>query len=206
MKFIFIYFVCFCIFCAWLFYEQRKSQRLQKKASDEFWAREELANNTRKKDISGLPLVQIEESEIPSPDTQDESITYYIGQVRQIIKKPMIDLSEYSNTDLKLAYGVGNFKTLSEYDENFNNFLVSLTNLARSYERNGYHEEAKETYQLALHHGSRRVGDYEELAKVCLILNRPEEVTSLIRGLENGEHPRKESIIALLREVLADHK
>ena len=153
MKFILIYFVCFCIFCAWLFYEQRKSQRQQKKASDDFWAREALANSTRKKDISDLPLIRVEEKEIPFIETQEESIITYIGQLRQIIQEPMADLSDYSNTDLKLAYGVANFKTLSEYDENFNTFLVTLTNLARSYERNGYHEQARDTYLTALRHG-----------------------------------------------------
>ena len=86
MKFILIYFVCFCIFCAWLFYEQRKSQRQQKKASDDFWAREALANSTRKKDISDLPLIRVEEKEIPFIETQEESIITYIGQLRQIIQ------------------------------------------------------------------------------------------------------------------------
>ena len=204
MKFIFVYLVCFGIFCAWLFYEQRKSSRIQKKASEDFWAREELANTTRKKDISDLPLVHIGEEEIPFLETPDESITIYIGQLRQIIKEPMLDLSDYSNTDLKLAYGVGNFKTLSEYDENFNAFLVALTNLARSYERAGYHEQAKDTYLTALRHGSRRAGDYEELAKIWMTLGRPDEVTALIHDLENGSHPRKDSIISLLRQVL-DH-
>ena len=206
MKFILIYFVCFCIFCAWLFYEQRKSQRLQKKASDDFWAREALANSTRKKDLSDLPLIRVEEKEIPFIETQEESIITYIGQLRQIIQEPMADLSDYSNTDLKLAYGVANFKTLSEYDENFNTFLVTLTNLARSYERNGYHEQARDTYLTALRHGSRRAGDFEELAKVWLELGRRDEVKALIRQLEESGHPRRAGIISKLDQVLADHR
>ncbi len=206
MKFILIYFVCFCIFCAWLFYEQRKSQRQQKKASDDFWAREALANSTRKKDISDLPLIRVEEKEIPFIETQEESIITYIGQLRQIIQEPMADLSDYSNTDLKLAYGVANFKTLSEYDENFNTFLVTLTNLARSYERNGYHEQARDTYLTALRHGSRRAGDYEELAKIWLELGRRDEVMALIRRLEESSHPRRAGIISKLNQVLADHR
>lgn len=38
----------------------------------------------------------------------------------------MMDFSDYTNTDLKLAYGVGNFKTISEYDETFHEFLIAL--------------------------------------------------------------------------------
>ncbi|MBO5070021.1 MAG: hypothetical protein J6C37_06635 [Roseburia sp.] len=202
MRFIVVILICSLIFCAWLFYEQRKNQRIQKMASDEFWAREELANSTRNKDISHLPLIQIGDDDIPFMETEDESILYYIGQLRQIIQKPMIDLSEHSNTDLKLAYGVGNFKTLSEYDENFNTFLVTLTNLARSYERSGYHDEAEQTYLAAIRFGSRRVTDYEELAKIYLVTRRPDKVRSLIRDVESGSHPRREKITVLLRQLL----
>ena len=206
MKSIVVFMVCFFIFCGWLFYEQRKSQRMQKKASDDFWAREELANSTRKKDISHLPLIHVEETDIPFVETRDETITMYIRQLRQIIREPMIDLSDYSNTDLKLAYGVGNFKTLSEYDENFNTFLMVLTDLARSYEHEKHYEEAEKTYLLALRYGSRKACDYEELARIYLALDRPDKISALIKDVENGEHPRKDTISSLLRQVLADYR
>lgn len=206
MKYIFIYLICFLIFCAWLFYEQRKSQRAQKKASDEFWAREELANSTRKKDISHLPLIQVEESEIPSVQTHDESILHAMEQLHRIIHEPMIDLSEYSNTDLKLAYGVGNFKTLSEYDENFGTFLMALTDLARAFAHGEYYEQAEQTYLMALRHGSRKACDYEELANLYLDIGRPDKVRTLIHDVETGEHPRRDTIAAMLRQVMTDHE
>ena len=206
MKSIVVYMACFFIFCGWLFYEQRKSQRKLKKASDDFWAREELANSTRKKDISHLPLIHVEEAEIPFVEDGDETITKQIEQLRQIIREPMIDLSDYSNTDLKLAYGVGNFKTLSEYDENFNTFLMALTDLARSYEHEGLYEEAEKTYLAALRCGSRKACDYEELAKVYLALDRPDKISSLIQEVEQGGHPHKETISSLLRRVLSEYR
>ena len=129
MNFILVFLICFVIFVLWMFYEQRKSQNKDKEASDAFWERERMANQTRKKDISHLPILHVEESELPVITTENESVLYYIDHIRKIIKSPMLDLSEYSNTDLKLAYGVGNFKVLCEYDENFNHFLLALTNL-----------------------------------------------------------------------------
>lgn len=206
MKYIGIYIVCFLIFCAWRFYEQRKSERLDKKASDEFWAREEEANHTRKKDISHLPLLEVKESEIPMTDSTDESILYYIDHIREIIKMPMIDLSEYSNTDLKLAYGVANFNTLSEYDENYNTFLLTLSNLARSYSRAGLYEKAKDCFELALYYGSKKRSDYVDLAEVYLKLDAPDLITTLIRQLEEGCHPRKTSIIEAVQEVVTQYK
>lgn len=206
MNFVPVYLICFIIFLIWLFYEQRKSQHKDKKRSDEFWAREAEANSTRKKDISHLPLLHVQESEIPLVDTDDESVLYYIGHIRDLIKNPMADLSEYTNTDLKLSYGVGNFKLLSEYDENFNNFLLSLSNLARSYTEVGFLTEAQDTYRLALYYGSQKVSDYTGLAEIYIQMDQPEQVTALIQEVEAGAHPHKDSILQALREVLSHYQ
>lgn len=202
MNFIPVYLICFLIFIVWLFYEQRKSQKQDQKNSDEFWAREAEANRTRKKDISQLPLLHVQESEIPLAKTENASVLYYIDHIRDLIKTPMIDLSEFSNTDLKLAYGVGNFKQLSEYDENFNHFLLALSNLALSYTEAGFLPEAQDTYRLAFYYGSRKVSDYTGLADVYLRMGQPEHISELIQEVEAGNHPRKDSVIQALREVL----
>ena len=205
MKYIIIYFICFLIFCAWRFYEQRKSEKIEKKASDEFWAREQEANNTRKKDISHLPLLQVEESQIPVATTTDESVLTYIHQISEIIKSPMIDLSEYSNTDLKLAYGVANFKTLSEYDENYSTFLLTLSELARAYTNAHFLSQARDCYKLALYYGSEKQSDYTELAQVYQKMNTPQEISLLIREVEEGCHPHKSMIVKALLEVQKDN-
>lgn len=202
---IFTYMICFCIFAAWLFYEQRKSQKKENKASEDFWAREERANTARKKDISHLPLLQVEASEIPDAAPDDETITYYIGLLHENIKKPMMDLSSYSNTDLKLAYGVGNFKTLSDYDENYNSFLLNLTNLARAYSRAGYYEAAAASFRLAIRCGSQKADDYIWLANTYLKMDAPNQVTALISEVHNSTHPRKSSIEESLRNILASY-
>ena len=206
MNFIPVYLICFLIFVAWLFYEQRKSQKQEKKNSDEFWARETEANRTRNKDISQLPLLHVQESEIPLVQTDNPSVLYYIDHIRDLIKSPMMDLSEFSNTDLKLAYGVGNFKQLSEYDQNFNSFLSALSDLALSYTEAGYLPEAQDTYRLAFYYGSQKVSDYTGLADVYLRLEQPEHITALIEEVEAGTHPRKSSVIRALQEVLMHYQ
>lgn len=204
--YILVILICTFIFIGWLFYESRKARKTEQTATQEFWAREEEANRTRKKDISHLPLLTIDESEIPAAVTSDDAIIHCIGQIRKQIKEPMIDLSKYSNTDLKLAYGVGNFKTLSDYDENFNNFLISLSNLARIYTDSGFFEEARDTYLLALRYGSMKIADYTELAKLYLKMDQPGKISDMITEIEAGDHPRKNSIADMLREVLASYR
>lgn len=198
--------ICTFIFLGWMFYEHQKVRKSEQEATQDFWAREEEANRTRKKDISHLPLLSVKESEIPTVATSEDTITYYIGQIQNIIKEPMLDLSEYSNTDLKLAYGVGNFKTLSDYDENFNSFLMNLSNLARAYAKSGFYEQARDTYLLALRYGSLKVSDYSELAQVYLDMDQPENITKIITEVEDGSHPRKNTIVDSLREVLTAYQ
>lgn len=205
-NYILVYLICFLIFVAWLYYEQRKRQKMMQKASDDFWAREEEANSTRLKDISHLPLIQIDPAELPAPDTTDASVLLYVGKLREAIQNPMIDLSEYSNTDLKLAYGVGNFKTLSDYDENFSNFLLILTNLARTCAQAGLDADARDCYETALRYGSRKASDYEELAQTYLRLDCPELVSQLIADLDQSDYPRKNTLIEKLKDVLATYQ
>ncbi len=205
MKFGITFFICFLIFIAWRFYEQRKSERMEKKISDDFWKKEEEANQTRKKDITNLSLLQVKKADLPKISSTDEAVLNYMEHLHQIVKNPMIDLSEYSNTDLKLAYGVANFKTLCEYDDNFNHFLITLSNLANSLMNVGLYEEAGNFFEFALHYGSKRLNDYTGLAEVFLKLNKPEQITALIRQLEDGCHPRKTTIINALEEIKNSH-
>ena len=206
MNFFPVYLVCFIIFIVWLNYEQRKHEKEEQKASDEFWAREEEANNTRKKDISHLPLLQVSVSDIPHIDTPDEEIEYNMGRIEKIIQSPMLDLSEYTNTDLKLEYGVANFNLLSEYDENYSHFLIALTNLARAYARQEHTQTAIDTYLLALDYGSQKISDYKELAALFLQQEKPEEVNALIQSTEQSSHPHKDSVIQSLRETMASYQ
>lgn len=203
MIIVFIPLLCFCAFAGWLLISQRKAQEQDNQASESFWDREARANSTRNKDISGLPLLHIAETELPDTDPGDETIHYYIGLLQKNIKQPMIDLSAYSNTDLKLAYGVGNFKTLSSYDENYNTFLLNLTNLARAYCHAGLYDDAVRTYRLTLQYGSQKVTDYSELAEAYLKLGRRDQAIHLIEETKSGSHPRKASVIKALQEVLS---
>ena len=206
MKYIAIYLVCFLIFIGWLLYEQRKSRKVAEQESKDFWAREQEANQTRKKDISNLPLLHVSEEEIPVADTDNDSVLYYVGQVKEIIKNPMMDFSDYTNTDLKLAYGVGNFKVLCEYDENFNHFLLALTNLARACTEAGLYSEAEQTFLLAFHYGSQKMTDYTSLADIYLHLEEPEKISALIRNVEDGSLPHKEALIQALEQKLMAYR
>lgn len=194
-------FVCFLIFVLWLHYEKRKSNRKEAQASREFWKREDEANRTRNKDISQLPLFHLEKEAVPLPETDDENTIYNQKQVLESLKQPMMDLSQYTNTDLKLAYGVGNFKTLSDYDENFNDFLKNMSNLGNSYYKINLYAEAETIFRLCLDNGSRKNSDFKALARVYTATNRPDELLRLIEEVEHSDLPRKSALVEELKQL-----
>lgn len=195
-------FVCFLIFIAWMHYEKRKASRKEKRQSDEFWQREEEANHSRNKDISGLPFFHPDTGRIPLPQTGSENICYYQKQVLDTSELPMMNLSQYSNTDLKLAYGVGNFKTLSNYDENFNLFLMNMSNLAKAYLEEGFTDESAAVYRLCLDYGSDKSTDYRALGSIYASTKATVKLTSLIEEVKSSDLPRRDALAASLEQLL----
>ncbi len=195
-------FVCFLIFILWLHYEKRKSSREEKKLSDEFWQREEAANCARNKDISKLPMFEPDMEQIPMPESSDENICYYQNRVIEQSKLPMMNLSEYSNTDLKLAYGVGNFKTLSQYDQNFNDFLMNMSNLGKAYHKGELMEEAATVYRFCLNSGSDKSTDYRALAEIYATMGARRELSSLAEEVLRSELPRREILSQEFRKLV----
>ena len=204
-----VFIICFVIFIAWTQYEMKKSSKKNQEIEDAFWAREYEANHAPKQDISGLDYLSFDESVIPLPPEgvfgEEDDINNYIKELKRLLQEPMIDLSEYSNTDLKLAYGIGNFKTLSDYDENYSSFLMLMTNLARGYARRDMNDLAIATYRSALSCGSIKLHDYTGLAQAYLANDDPAAVTELISEVEASENPRKQGVIDELKKVLAKY-
>lgn len=195
-------FVCFLIFIAWMHYEKRKAGKKEAHMTEEFWQREEEANRTRNKDISNLPFLQIREDQIPMPESSDENTCYYQKKVLESINLPMMDLSPYTNTDLKLAYGVGNFKTLSDYDENFNSFLMNLSNLGKAYSQTELFPEAATVFRLCLDSGSKSARDYKALANVYSAMGERHKISGLIKEVEASDLPRSSTLVESLRQLL----
>lgn len=198
---IFIFTICSCIFAAWLCYEHKKTRREDSRISEAFWEREALANSTRNKDISQLPLLKPDSSTLPNPVSTDAGVLFHFKKMQQAAGQPMMDLSQFSNTDLKLAYGVGNFKTLCGYDENYHAFLQSLSDLADACIHAEAWEDAGVAYCAALEYGSLKVSDYTGLANTLFHIGKPEKANALIKEVESGCHPRKHAILRSLHEL-----
>ena len=111
----------FLVFIAILTYYLKKNDSAQAKIEEDFWNKERKANAVRKQDISKLDYITIPLEKIPQPlQTPCEEALFTLA------KKPMLNLTGISNTDLKLQYGTANLTILSEYDNNFSEMVALL--------------------------------------------------------------------------------
>ena len=112
----------------------KKSDTSQKNNIKKFWEREQKANATRKKDISTLKYIEwdttlpVKENNTLLSDilkNNPEADSAY-NKIISVKDKNIINLTEYSNTDLKLKYGVANLEALTEYEDNYTLLIKNL--------------------------------------------------------------------------------
>ena len=127
----------FIVFCLLLTFYIRKNDTAQQKVQDEFWEKERMSNAVRKKDISKLDYITIPLDKIPVKlETSTEKAIFSLAE------KPMLNFVGMSNTDLKLAYGTANLDILTEYENNFLEYVALLPDYAMELAEAGETEAA----------------------------------------------------------------
>ena len=112
------------IFVIWLAYELKKHTREENQTRKDFWERERQSGFIPRKSTNDIHYITITEQFLPEDrGTEDSELFTVCSRILQFKDKPVADLSEYSNTELKEKYGTANFTSLSEADSNFT-FLV----------------------------------------------------------------------------------
>ena len=89
--------ILFILFIAVITFAIKRADSAQAKVTEEFWEKERKANSTLRGDTTDLCYITIPEKFFP--------------------------LNNDKINDLKLKYGILNFKKLSEYDDNFTKFV-----------------------------------------------------------------------------------
>lgn len=95
--------ILFILFIAVITFAIMRADSAQAKVTEEFWEKERKTNSTLRGDTTDLCYITIPEKVFP--------------------------LNNDKINDLKLKYGILNFKKLSEYDDNFTKFVSMLESL-----------------------------------------------------------------------------
>lgn len=176
----------FIIFIIWLTYELKKHEKLEKNALNDFWRREEEANQVRKKSLDNLNYIKIPFDFIPKSLLSDnEEVRDCLELLNKLSEKKIVNFTGYSNTDLKLEYGTANLTELSQYDENYTLYARTIYKLANIYYQNGYESNARILLEKALESGTDISGNYLLLAEIYQKQGENDKLDALLQSAKD---------------------
>lgn len=142
MYWAYAFLLIFAIFCAWNWVEMKLKGAKEDKEEESFWERERKANSTRRKPLDNLEYITIP-TDLPFDVLSDNpELTAYVNTVKKLSSEKILNLTGYTNTDLKLEYGAPNITELSLYDQNYTTMVTSMQKWAEILEKNGCMEDS----------------------------------------------------------------
>ena len=179
----------------------KQSSRKANANGDDFWERERKANSVRRKSIDNLDYITIPLEDLPFFENPERQIAQYQDKIRSLSEKKILNLSGYSNTDLKLEYGSANLTLLSNYDDNYNNLITTLNKLGQRLIQLDHTPEGVRVLEYAISIGSDISGTYTSLAGHYSSIGDTDALNRLIDRAGSLDSIMKESILAKLTEV-----
>lgn len=224
---IFPVFASVIVFCIWLAYEIKKSNKKGEKAQKDFWAKEAEADATRKMPLDDLhyivipdeifkPFVNENGDFLETDENTEKSFAEAIIAFKHLKGNKIVNFSNISNTDLKLTYGAANLPELTLYDQNFILLTRTLQSMGEYFIAKGDKETAKSLLEFAVSSGSDSISTFKLLSSIYKEeedyskLNYLASAASLLTGLTKGpilkhlreitptEKEREESILEIL--------
>lgn len=179
----------------------KRQTRVKKEQEDAFWEKERRANSVRKKSLNDLDYISIPLESFPTHCLKDNpEATECIGILEALTSQKVVNLTGYSNTDLKLKYGTANINLLTEYDQNYTVMVRTLQKWADLLLEAGYEKEAVTLMEFAVITGTDISKTYFSLADYYTTHNRSEQIDFLISTAGSLRSSNKERILKQLRE------
>lgn len=198
----FPFFASFIVFCIWLGYEIHKHRNMDAKASQEFWAKEAAANNTRKKSLENLDYIHIPFDDLPMNNLPEHPVIKECQDtLKELSQEPVVNLTGISNTDLKLQYGAPNIDLLSQYDQRYTLLARTLQTWAETLYEEGHPDDAATVLEFAVKTRTDVSASYKLLASIYQDKGQPDKIRALIPVAESLNSPLKNSIVRALQSL-----
>lgn len=189
------------IFSATIYHAIRRNNEIVAKQEQNFWDRENRANSTRKKSLDSLAYIKIPLDKLPIGIlSENPVISECVETLTQLSTQKIVNLTGYSNTDLKLEYGTANITPLSEYDQNYTVLVRTLQIWAEELIANGFPKEACGILEFAVETGSDISKSYYALADYYKELQETEKIQYLLEKAQNLSSLSKKAIVRTLQE------
>ncbi len=156
-----------CSFLALCYVVSRNVSRFKKthgQSHEEFLEQESRANSVRKADISALPYVEIPLDELPLDALSACGYSALAEELRALASVKILNLSMYTNTELKLMYGPANLTALSDCDDAYTSLIMLLNKIGASLLEANRPDDAEKFLSFAISIGSDITTSYTMLA------------------------------------------
>lgn len=156
-----------CSFLALCYIVSRNVSRFKKshgQSHEEFLEQESRANSVRKADVSALPYVEIPLDELPLDALSACGYSALEEELRALASVKILNLSMYTNTELKLMYGPANLTALSDCDDAYTSLIMLLNKIGASLLEADRPDDAEKFLSFAISIGSDITTSYTMLA------------------------------------------
>ena len=190
------------IFAAMVFLYVLMSKKRGTAAQDNFWAREQAANNTRRKSLDDLDYIRLPMDEFPMTLLQDvPKAEDYKQIICSLNEQPIVNFTGITNTELKLRYGAPNINLLISYDQNYTLLVRTLQQWAEALYDAGYIDEARQMLEFSVSTGTDVSATYRLLCQIYKEQGTPEKIGSLYPIAEVLNSAMQKTIVRILQEA-----
>ena len=191
------------IFCIVIRHAINRNARISQRDEENFWDRERRANETRKKSLDGLHYIEIPLDDLPTHALeQDETVRSCIETLQELKGTKIVNLSGYTNTDLKLEYGTANITVLSQYDQSYTLLATTLQKWADALLEGGCEEEAVKVMEFAASTDTDVTRTYDLLASYYKKKGDTDKLFRLSEIAENLHSWNRQQILRHLSDAL----
>ena len=195
------FFASFIAFCLILSLNLKRQKKSAQKKEKDFWEREHQANSVRKKSLDNLNYIRVPLETFPTHlMREDETVMECIGIMESLTSQKIVNLTGYSNTDLKLEYGTANITVLTEYDQNYTLFVRTLQKWADTLITGGYTKEASVLLEYAVSTNTDISRTYYQLADYYASQGESSKIRGLVETASNLHSSTRNIIIKHLKE------
>ncbi|MDE7270789.1 MAG: hypothetical protein K2N81_10005, partial [Acetatifactor sp.] len=123
-----------------------------------------------------------------------------LRMIQELSQHPIVNLTGFSNTDLKLEYGTANITVLTEYDQNYTLLVSTLQQWADLLYRADQTEAARDILEFAVNTRTDVSRTYDLLSDIYIKNGQRDKIPELMNIAESLNSLNREVILRHLRE------
>ncbi len=189
------------IFVLVIFHNVRKSRNHIEAEERNFWEKERMANEVRRKSLDGLDYVKIPLDRLPMELLKDDpKVAECLRLINELSLQPIVNLTGFTNTDLKFEYGAANITVLTEYDQNYTLLASTLQQWADLLYTQNHTTEVVQILEFAISTRTDVSRSYDMLSDIYVTNGQPDKINDLIATAETLNSLNKDVILRHLKQ------